>query len=481
MDLGTLQCLALMGQYSLVTPTRTATYWVVGIACRLVQELGLAEEVTISAPRGSVLYNKLEIDLRRRLFWIILSMDYGLAHSLGRPSALGTTFDHVDVKFFEPVDDRFISPTGVKPGSPISNKKAIAIHFFKMRLLQAEIRRGLYLKKRPEPIDDQHTWFKKMDAKLQDWFSLSPRNDEGSGLSEVWFRGRLNTMILFLYRPSLQIPCPSVEAARKCYKAAIFNIQMHREQIASRTVDLTWIFTQALFMALNTLLWTLSYVEIRDEHPRSEVESYIEPAQAAIYLASHHWPGVSSALGLYEDLVSACLRAYDISDQANSDAGTPSNKTLPSIDEAVTPASMSEDPKVQISKPQWQYGPPDVILDQTSMGPNSAITQSRLSNLKGLQGPWDTWSSGRNEEAGLGVSLQALTANRFPSEFPPVMPLSINYPSHMTYLDTIGQHYSQYLHNLSVYHHNFEALTREQQSELMSSLEKSGASAFPGS
>lgn len=186
MDLSTLQCFALIAQYSLVTPTRTAAYWVVGLAARLSQELGITEEATI-IPANNSRANAIDVDMRRRLFWIITSMELGLAHSLGRPSAFGTTYDHIDVGFFEAVDDGNITPAGVIPGSPPSMKKRIAIHFFKMRLLQAEIRRKLYLRKRPEPNSDQDPWFQDMAAKLKDWRYSGPKDDEGTGLSDVWY------------------------------------------------------------------------------------------------------------------------------------------------------------------------------------------------------------------------------------------------------------------------------------------------------
>ena len=186
MNLGTLQCCALIAQYSLVTPTRTATYWIVGLATRLCQELGITEEETIARDEVGTPLDPLHVDMRRRLFWIILSMEYGLSHSLGRPNTFGTTPDHINVKFFETVDDRYITPRGVQPGSPPSMKKRIAIHFFKMRLLQSEMRRKLYLRKRDEPKDDQDPWFVNMEAKLEHWRESSPRNDEGSGLDETW-------------------------------------------------------------------------------------------------------------------------------------------------------------------------------------------------------------------------------------------------------------------------------------------------------
>ncbi|KAL8940986.1 MAG: hypothetical protein Q9216_002505 [Gyalolechia sp. 2 TL-2023] len=311
-DVGTLQCLALIAQYSMVTPTRAASYWVVGLASKLCQELGLTQEATIKSPdpRTGAPANALEVDMRRRILWIIFSMETGLAHSLGRPSAFGCTFDYVNVKPFEPVDDDCIRKEGIVPDCPRSMKKRVAIHFLSMRFLQLEIRRKLYLKKRPF-LDDQDPWFQRMEQKLRNWMHSAPREDGGSGLDGVWFRGRFNTMIIFLYRPSPQIPSPSVAAARTCFEACTFNVRMHRNQVATKSVDLSWIWTQSTFMVLNTMLWAISYPEIRQEHSKAIVENHIIQAQECILAASERWPGVEAAMELYETLIDACLKAYE--------------------------------------------------------------------------------------------------------------------------------------------------------------------------
>ena len=333
MNIGTLQCFALIAQYSMLTPTRTSAYFVVGLAVKLCQELGLSSESKITQNDGGLPYTALELDLRRRLFWVITSMEFGLSHSLGRPSAFAVTYDHVDVKFFQRVDDRYISDLGVTPGAPLSLKKVMAIHFFKMRLLQAEIRRKLYLKRRPSPVDDSDPWFQQMEAKMVQWLNSSPSKDEGNGLDRTWFNARYNTIVVLLYRPSPQIPKPSVRAANLAFDAAVFNIEIQRSQLASNSVDLTWIFTQSLFMALNTVLWSLSYSEIREKHSKSEVTAIVDMAQESIYLSSARWPGifsilptfplyslclpayfslgVESALDLYDTLIAACLKVYD--------------------------------------------------------------------------------------------------------------------------------------------------------------------------
>ena len=186
MDLRALQCLVLIAQYSLLTPTRTAAYWVVGIAVKLCQDLGLTDEATITKSPSGELLNPLEIDMRRRLFWIVTSMEFGLSHSLGRPSCYSVSHDHMGVKFFELIDDKFITPDGILPGGKPILPKCIAIHFFKMRLLQLEIRRTLYLNKRDAPVDDQDPWFQQMLNKLDYWVASCPKNDGGSGLSEKW-------------------------------------------------------------------------------------------------------------------------------------------------------------------------------------------------------------------------------------------------------------------------------------------------------
>ena len=225
MNLQTLQCFILIAQYSMVTPTRTASYWVVGLATRLCQELGITEEAGIVQQNVPTELDAIEIDMRRRLFWIITSMEFGLAHGLGRPSAFGTGPDRIDVQFFEAVDDCFITENGVVPGSPVSRKKQIAIHFFKMRLHQAEIRRTLYLKKRTEPQDDQDPWFRSMEATLKAWLASCPKDDEGSGLSETWFVTNLIAPSPFLPRILFFFGGPDVcawrqiLACKRCFQA----------------------------------------------------------------------------------------------------------------------------------------------------------------------------------------------------------------------------------------------------------------------
>jgi hypothetical protein len=369
MDLSTLQCFALMAEYSLLTPTRTAIYYVVGIAVRLAQALGLHEEKTITRGRDGNPADPLEIDMRRRLFWCIIVMEFGLSHALGRPAILATDQEHFDVNWFETCEDKYITRNGIDPAATPTLKKWITIHFFKMRLLQLEIRRKLYRSKQPEPRDDNDPWFHQMDAKLEVWRDSSPNKDEGAGFDKRWFIVRYNTMLAFLYRPSPQVPRPSLQAALKCFEACQYNIYIQKEQIDKKSVDLTWIFTQAIFMAMNTMLWSLSYVEVRRKHSRESVDKHMKCAMDAIKLASERWPGVASAVQLYQNLIEAVLKVYEKDGDIPISAATPSDAASPAVQDPNNSSNVTSPATVassSVATPPGNNGAPFGYINQQS-------------------------------------------------------------------------------------------------------------------
>ncbi|KAL9585207.1 MAG: hypothetical protein Q9203_004345 [Teloschistes exilis] len=495
-DVGTLQCLALIAHYSIITPTRAASYWVVGLASKLCQELGLTEEATIECPDPQTGRppNPLEIDMRRRLFWIIFSMETGLAHSLGRPSAIACSFDHIDVGFFRPVDDEYITEEGVAPGCPRSMKKRVAIHFLSMRLLQLEIRKTLYMKKRPLPANDQDPWFFLMKQKLDNWLDFRPREDGGSGLDQVWFKGRYNTMIVFLYRPSPQVPNPSLDAARACFEASTYNVRMHRNQVATKSVDLSWIWTQTLFMALNTILWAISFPEIRQEHTKPVVENHIMQAQECIAAASERWPGVEAAMELYESLISACLKAYD---GPTSPSVSDVKATSPFLDDRNMSQPLSCSPSTMVSSfgsPQsseYTATPPSTHADPYAMPtPASLVHQSSDDHVFGnLDTPYSIEpESSKFFDSAIPIAPHLKQNLGYKSgQLPaPALPTSNPYQMRQTaitspltefdpYFALMSDPYFQYSQIPDFYQSPLPGLNQQQQDELMQSLESDSA------
>ncbi|KAK4222237.1 fungal-specific transcription factor domain-containing protein [Podospora fimiseda] len=328
-DLKTLQCLCLITQYSLLTPIRTAVYYVVGLATRICQQLGLNDERAINVGAEDA----PTLDMRRRLSWIVTCHEYGLAHVMGRPNGFAKCNDSMNVKFFEAVADSHITPEATPESlrqAPPCPNKLVAIHFCKMRILQAEIRRVLYEKKRDEPTHDRHPWFSEMEQKMEKWRDDCPSQPLWCN---HWFKARYETMVVFLYRPSFQVPKPSSEAAIKCFDGAERIITMSSKLVDTGVVDVTWVFLLTIYTALNSLLWSVSYPEVRAKHDQQKAERLVEEGLDIITRSQQcgeeqQWPGVESAVELYVVLSKACLQSYD-AQQSSSVPTATFNTPLP--------------------------------------------------------------------------------------------------------------------------------------------------------
>lgn len=305
-------------------------------------------------------------------------------------------------------------------------------------------------------------------------------------------------MIVFLYRPSPQVPVPSVKAARRCFDASIFNIDMQSNQIASKSVDLTWIFTQSLFMALNTVLWAISYPEIRRENPRQDLEKNINVAQQAMYLASKRWPGVESALELYQNLIMACLKSYDGGSETSYVIDSVSNQTSPaSSQDTTTPPLLPSPMAPQISPHQDQNAPRsspagyfanhDNLRGKPRASPTPSDYSIADSTRSGTFSVSDSTLSGSYQDTlpqqPSMTPIDAYQDSHFDqasmyNQSPQSLPAFQCYPSpqqkYSQYLGSIGDQYSQYLHAPYIPQQPLKVLNQEQQLELMRNLEDNG-------
>ncbi|KKA26312.1 hypothetical protein TD95_001754 [Thielaviopsis punctulata] len=338
-DLRTLQCLLLLAQYSFLTPTRTAVYFTTGLAVRICQQEGLLDEKTVINGFSNGDMDPRTLDLRRRLGWGVAAMELGLSVTMGRPSGIAKLGNLMNVKFFETVSDECITEKGIMPG-PVDEKKVLAIHFYKMHLIEAEIIRMMYEKQRKEITEDSHPWFGEINQKIDEWLNSSP---EEPSWSKAWFTGKMHLMRIFLYRPSPQIPSPSPKAVSLCHESAMFLVKLAREQMEQAAVDVTWVFMLSLYTAINITLWTVTYAEIRQNHAREEVDENINVALDILDQCTERWPGTQSASQMYSVLTKAIMSSYDSKDNIST-AFTP-----PSLTDVSSP------PQTDNSK---QSGPP---------------------------------------------------------------------------------------------------------------------------
>jgi hypothetical protein len=332
-------------------------------------------------------------------------------------------------------------------------------------------------------------------------------------------------MIVFLYRPSPQVPEPSEQAAERCYDAGVCNVNMQSKQIANKSVDLTWIFTQSLFMALNTILWSLSYPTIRRQHPIEEVKPHLDTALDAIAHTSERWPGVQSALQLYQNLIRGCLKAYsgDASYVVRSPLSAHDESSSPSRNPSYSPASPLPPSLATSYSPRSHgesHGEPSADYhhvthspqDQTEYfaipGGDHGLQHQHHAELNEqqehlLQSSFEQ-SSTLPPQTNQHNSLSALSAaesyglsnfnpdsitNEFPSTIPgcpqwnPGIDCTSTQSAFIGYKDvdmdtkpwlgSFGDEYSRYMHQ-AFYHpqQQMQSLSEEQQLELMAALEQ---------
>ncbi len=252
-------------------------------------------------------------------------------------------------------------------------------------------------------------------------------------------------------------------------------------------------------MELNTALWALSYPEVRKENPKHEMEEYVQMAQDGIRFASERWPGVESALELYENLIRACLKAYD--GNTSYVIRSPSNKasTLPPY-KVMTPPSISKVVSANVSRrelPIARSSPfPNVIdADQTSdqriasspARSESTFTESQRSfpnQMSFSQQPsfqyTTTYPNTTFDPYSVYNTLPTPSIHTWnPGVSPEFQPAQLGayfapQQEPGLYFDTIGDQYSQYLHAQYTPQQPLQSLNQQQQLELMTNLEKTG-------
>lgn len=202
-----------------------------------------------------------------------------------------------------------------------------------------------------------------------------------------------------MYRPSPQVPKPSSRAARLCYESSEYIINFSSNQMDGSGVDITWVFLLTVNMALNTLLWTVSYPEVRQEHPRQDVEKLVDVALDVLGRCSERWPGTAAASQLYAIFSRACLQSYE----ARQIPGQQQNffTTPPSFaDPSSPPESYAQPANNQLpflNPPQFGYvfdSPPE-SMNTYAMDPNFPPPQPSFRSNSIFFNPASIENSGR--------------------------------------------------------------------------------------
>ena len=153
---------------------------------------------------------------------------------------------------------------------------------------------------------------------------------------------RYNNLIIFLYRPSPQIPEPSVEATLICYNSATRNVALQKRMYDNHSVDVTFVFIYQISMTITTLIWCCCSAVIRKVHKKETIKAYLDTGISVLSGLAHKWPGTEAAVDVYQKLAKAALSSYDEDEKRKKQATPPLSTADTSPNRPVNEATTSK-------------------------------------------------------------------------------------------------------------------------------------------
>ncbi|KAF1846222.1 uncharacterized protein K460DRAFT_406442 [Cucurbitaria berberidis CBS 394.84] len=222
-------------------------------------ELGLHRSVRAWAD-GTGKLSKLEIEMRKRVFWTLNALQVNLNGKLGRPMPISN--EDIDVEFPEPMNDCLPGEeANLDPFHQCSFQ--VGIQIAKYTALELELYKTIYaVRHSPRAYIDN---LKRLEAGIQQWKDELPRELQDPSRAspdkhifalylEYWYQA----YNLLLHHPAV---CRSVDPAilssnlDKCLDASQKMLHNCTEMMHKKSLDIPWINTVVFIAATFTTLF----------------------------------------------------------------------------------------------------------------------------------------------------------------------------------------------------------------------------------
>ncbi|GJN91630.1 hypothetical protein Rhopal_004653-T1 [Rhodotorula paludigena] len=303
-DLKNVQALMLMVMYSFRSNEAPGVWYLVGISLRVACSLGLHRKVPPMQARRMSPYI---IQLRRRIFWSVYTLDRMLAMSLGRPCGIA---DHdCDVEL--PLDFDCIATsfdTKNPPTGPTSMTSSIL--FTKLMRIETMIQKQAYRVdvSTPSSVESPDAVLKLIDQ----WEAQIPAAASDPNCwtiplcSRDWLLARSGEARLYLLRPLTADPATAQPShvrliARFAADACETQKRFHQAQSVSLSLEAL----RSIFLSGLTLLHAVQLDNTAVSF--STLSKAIRAASNTMFLYAQSFPGARAYSEVFEELSSAVL------------------------------------------------------------------------------------------------------------------------------------------------------------------------------
>jgi hypothetical protein len=247
-----IEAMVLLILYHFRSESHHGLWHMVGLAMRTITDLGLHR---LSSTSG---LPQMEAQLRRRLFWIVYTLEGILASTLGRPISL--TDCDIDQPLPLSINDDDLTGTSILLNTPAPGREAYpytnmtqSILLSQLRRLESRIQRVIYRVDRPTTslLPKLAPLFRDMEA----WRASIPPEVRGSELDRPLLN--YHKTLRLLIQPFLALLTPEDSYFQQCVVSVGQICQIHKRLHQSPQYGHSFIAVHTVFIAGITLLYCL--------------------------------------------------------------------------------------------------------------------------------------------------------------------------------------------------------------------------------
>ncbi|KAI9672337.1 MAG: hypothetical protein M1817_003359 [Caeruleum heppii] len=256
-----VQALTMICSHLRNFPKPGASWMVANTALTIAIELGLhrsAKRWVQMTPQKNV----LEIEMRKRVFWSLISIHVTLSGKLGRPMPL--RLDDFDVELPEAYDDELLTEDGYDGTTAGKCAHRIGIEAFKVLPVFIELFSTLYaVKRNPQTYVGN---VKRLEHKIKMWkdqwptelLQESAENEQEGRVFSLYVQIWALEFRLLLRHPSISLTTSAEfnnESLNVCVESARAMLQIVTQLQKYKSLDTTWYQGAVYLMAITTTLF----------------------------------------------------------------------------------------------------------------------------------------------------------------------------------------------------------------------------------
>ncbi|KAI0127743.1 putative C6 transcription factor [Xylariales sp. AK1849] len=239
-----IEAMTLLVVYHLRSLSSFGIWYMIGLAMRTSIDLGLHRKQ--SEPH----FDLFTVQMRRRLFWTVYSLERTIAISMGRPFSIPDRVIDVELP-----DDEPDANTPPSPGSVPMKKNALAcaILLFRLRRIESGIQHSIY--RADKPLASLTSKMDRFYQDLEAWKMVLNERLNGSELHYPMLH--YHRAVRLLVQPFLALLPPTDPYFSLCMRAAGDVCQAHKQLHQTLDYGHSFIAVQTVFVSGITLLYGL--------------------------------------------------------------------------------------------------------------------------------------------------------------------------------------------------------------------------------